>query len=129
MTRQGAPTPPPPPPMDTEYVRKLALAILSTLQSKGLLSAGEVDSILIAARRAAQESRPGSQSAAGQEQKPPSRSVEQVTVQPSPPPGSLSWQVVVPPAGEEVQASPRQEGESKPEGGEAHPPVMDFKLD
>ena len=39
---------------DVEYVRRLSLAILSTLQSKGLLGADEVDAILIAARRAAQ---------------------------------------------------------------------------
>ncbi|MFC4454317.1 hypothetical protein [Deinococcus sonorensis] len=35
------------------YARKLALAILSTLQHKGVLSAKEVDSILLASKRAA----------------------------------------------------------------------------
>lgn len=72
MTRPGAPTPPSP--HDTEYVRKLALAILSTLQSKGLLSAEDVDAILIAARRAAQGQPERSQDA-------PSRA-PQITVQP-----------------------------------------------
>ncbi|MFB9994842.1 hypothetical protein ACFFLM_23110 [Deinococcus oregonensis] len=43
-----------PPPNDGEYARKLALAILGTLQSKGILTAAEVDSIMLAARRAAQ---------------------------------------------------------------------------
>lgn len=43
-----------PPPNDGEYARKLALAILGTLQSKGILTASEVDSIMLAARRAAQ---------------------------------------------------------------------------
>ncbi|MCP2013101.1 hypothetical protein L1280_000229 [Deinococcus sp. HSC-46F16] len=56
MTRPDAQAPPQPAPSATEveYVRKLSLAILSTLQAKGLLSADEVDAILIAARRAAQ---------------------------------------------------------------------------
>ena len=54
MTRPDAqPTPPAPSATEVEYVRKLSLAILSTLQAKGLLSADEVDAILIAARRAA----------------------------------------------------------------------------
>ncbi|MDL2344389.1 hypothetical protein QOL99_09505 [Deinococcus sp. MIMF12] len=53
MTRPSV-QPTPPAPSEVEYVRKLSLAILSTLQAKGLLSADEVDAILIAARRAAQ---------------------------------------------------------------------------
>ncbi|MPY66056.1 hypothetical protein F8S09_05010 [Deinococcus sp. SDU3-2] len=55
MTRPDAQVPPPAPSAtEVEYVRKLSLAILSTLQAKGLLSADEVDAVLIAARRAAQ---------------------------------------------------------------------------
>jgi len=37
---------------EAQYTRKLTLAILSTLQNKGVLSSAEVDSILLAARRA-----------------------------------------------------------------------------
>ncbi|WP_043816780.1 hypothetical protein [Deinococcus maricopensis] len=40
---------------EAQYTRKLALAILSTLQQKGVLSAAEVDAILVAARRAAED--------------------------------------------------------------------------
>ncbi len=36
---------------EAQYTRKLTLAILSTLQHKGILSAGEVDALLMAARR------------------------------------------------------------------------------
>lgn len=38
---------------EAEFTRKLVLGILSTLEHKGLLSRGEVDSILRAARQAA----------------------------------------------------------------------------
>ncbi|MEW6422581.1 MAG: hypothetical protein AB1511_12780 [Deinococcota bacterium] len=116
MTRQGAPTPPPSHPNDAEYVRRLALAILGTLQSKGLLTADEVDTILIAARRAAQ----------GQpvpENRPAPRPM-QITVQPSPPPGTLSWHVSKPPAAEDQAA-----GEKRPEDAPSQPPVIDIKLD
>ncbi len=37
------------PTQDAEFTRKVALGILSTLQHKGLISAGEVDAILRAA--------------------------------------------------------------------------------
>jgi hypothetical protein len=37
---------------ETQYTRKLTLAILSTLQHKGILSSSEVDALLMAARRA-----------------------------------------------------------------------------
>ncbi|MFC5848133.1 hypothetical protein [Deinococcus petrolearius] len=47
------PTPTPPPRNEGEYARKLALAILSTLEQKGLLSRLDVDTILHAAHRAA----------------------------------------------------------------------------
>ncbi|MGI8748656.1 MAG: hypothetical protein ACR2J4_09960 [Deinococcus sp.] len=43
---------------EVQYTRKLILAILSTLQHKGLLSPGEVDAILLASRRAADASVP-----------------------------------------------------------------------
>ncbi|WP_034383415.1 hypothetical protein [Deinococcus sp. YIM 77859] len=110
MTRQGAPTPPSS--NDVEYVRKLALAILSTLQSRGLLSAEDVDAILIAARRAAQGSPERSPDV-------PSR-VPQITVRPSSPPAHLSWQVTPPPA------SPQADGAN---GEETPPPVIDINLD
>lgn len=110
MTRQGAPTPPSP--TDAEYVRKLALAILSTLQSKGLLTPAEVDAILIAARRAAQPDTPPR--------------APQITAQPSPP-TNFTWSVGRPPAGEEhdrkVEETPSAPDPSKT------PPVIDFKLD
>lgn len=110
MTRPDVPTPPP---TDAEYVRKLALAILSTLQNKGLLSAGEVDSILIAARRAAQESAAKGGRTPVQEQKPPAEPAQQAAAQPSPPPEQA------------------QKEDAKPEGdeGERQPLVIDFKLD
>ena len=47
------PTPTPPPRNEGEYARKLALAILSTLEQKGVLSRLDVDTILHAAHRAA----------------------------------------------------------------------------
>ncbi|WP_200939648.1 hypothetical protein [Deinococcus sp. Leaf326] len=47
------PTPTPPPRNEGEYARKLALAILSTLEQKGILSRLDVDTILHAAHRAA----------------------------------------------------------------------------
>lgn len=116
MTRQGAPTPPPSNPNDAEYVRRLALAILSTLQSKGVLTADEVDTILIAARRAAQ-SQPTPENR-------PAPRLPQVTVQPAPPPGNLSWHVSKPPTAEDQAA-----GEKRPEEGPSQPPVIDIKLD
>lgn len=112
MTKSGAPTPPPP--NEAEYARKLALAILSTLQTKGLLSAAEVDSILIAARRAAQgQASPVPAPAADAR---PTPTPFQVTVQPAPPPGNLSWHTVTPPVEE-------KKGEEK-----GHP-VIDMTLD
>jgi len=36
---------------EAQYTRKLTLAILSTLQHKGILSAAEIDALLLAARR------------------------------------------------------------------------------
>jgi hypothetical protein len=36
---------------EAQYTRKLTLAILSTLQHKGILSPGEIDALLMAARR------------------------------------------------------------------------------
>lgn len=47
------PVPTPPPRNEGEYARKLALAILSTLEQKGVLSRLDVDTILHAAHRAA----------------------------------------------------------------------------
>lgn len=80
MTRPDAqPTPTAPSATEVEYVRKLSLAILSTLQAKGLLSADEVDAILIAARRAAQGV-PATPSAAPRAEAAPAM---QVTVQPA----------------------------------------------
>lgn len=47
------PTPTPPPRNEAEYAKKLALAILSTLEQKGFLSRLDVDTILHAAHRSA----------------------------------------------------------------------------
>lgn len=119
MTQSGAPTPPSPPPNEAEYARKLALAILGTLQSKGILSAGDVDSILIAARRAAQ-----GQGAPAQAADPrPAPVPFQVTVQPAPPPGTLTWRTTPPPE----RADREEEKKDKPEG--KTPPVIDMQLD
>ncbi|EYB68324.1 hypothetical protein DEIPH_ctg025orf0198 [Deinococcus phoenicis] len=146
MTRQGAPTPPPPSPADVEYVRKLSLAILSTLQTKGLLSADEVDTILITARRAAQGV-PGhtqagqsgqSQAQAGQGQLDPGssglpRDIMQVMVQPSPPPSSFTWRVGTPPANPDT--TPKAQESREPDKAEAsaeeqaRPLFIDIKLD
>lgn len=52
------PVPTPPPKNEGEYARKLALAILSTLEQKGILSRFDVDTILQAAHRAAQSASP-----------------------------------------------------------------------
>ncbi|WP_425146134.1 hypothetical protein [Deinococcus sp.] len=41
---------------EARFTRKLVLAVLSTLQHKGLLKAAEVDALLLAARRAADAS-------------------------------------------------------------------------
>lgn len=54
----SGPTPTPPPKNDGEYARKLALAILSTLENKGLLTRLDVDTILHAAHRAASQGAP-----------------------------------------------------------------------
>lgn len=55
MSQDAPPAPSPPVTAAAEdvYSRKLILAILSTLQHKGLLSSTEVDHILVAARRSA----------------------------------------------------------------------------
>ena len=50
----NGPTPTPPPRNEGEYARKLALAILSTLEKKGLLTSLDVDTILHVAHRSAQ---------------------------------------------------------------------------
>jgi hypothetical protein len=58
MSQDDRPTPAQPPaaqpPGEDIYSRKLILAILSTLQHKGLLSSTEVDHIILAARRSAE---------------------------------------------------------------------------
>ncbi|KEF35559.1 hypothetical protein RDMS_01400 [Deinococcus sp. RL] len=84
MTRPDAQdSSPAPSAPEVEYLRKLSLAILSTLQAKGVLSADEVDAVLIAARRAAQgvpaTSTPASPLPA------PQTPALKVTVQPAPP--------------------------------------------
>lgn len=52
------PTPTTPPKNEGEYARKLALAILSTLETKGILTRFDVDTILHAAHRAASQPDP-----------------------------------------------------------------------
>ncbi|BDP41948.1 hypothetical protein DAETH_19170 [Deinococcus aetherius] len=124
MTQSGAPTPPLPPLNEAEYARKLALAILSTLQTKGLLSAAEVDAILIAARRAAQGQGTPAAPSTPPAQVPDARPAPapfQVTVQPSPPPSSLSWHTTPPPA--------EKADRGKEQADEKVPPVIDMQLD
>lgn len=119
---------------EVEYVRKLSLAILSTLQTKGLLSADEVDAILIAARRAAQlpgaaaQARPGSASQPAPAGTHPAPAM-QVTVQP---PGSLTWHTTPPspagaeetiPTSTEAAAPGAQSGEAAPERAETGSPT------
>lgn len=67
MTSGSAPTPSPSPKNEAEYARKLALAILSTLESKGFLTKIDVDTILAVAHRAALqgESATGTEPAGG----------------------------------------------------------------
>ncbi|GGR25383.1 hypothetical protein [Deinococcus ruber] len=43
---------------EAQFTRKLVLAVLSTLQHKGILKAAEVDALLLAARRAADAASP-----------------------------------------------------------------------
>lgn len=43
---------------DPVFARKLVLALLGTLQDKGVLSQDEVETILVAARNSAQADRP-----------------------------------------------------------------------
>lgn len=122
MTKSGAPTPPP---NEAEYARKLALAILSTLQSKGLLSAAEVDSILIAARRAAQGQAapaPAAPPSAPAADARPAPTPFQVTVQPAPPPSNFTWRPGTPPA----EAEKTEKKEVKDEKGH---PMIDMTLD
>ncbi|WP_199698588.1 hypothetical protein [Deinococcus cavernae] len=56
-------TPPALPKNEAEYARKLALALLSTLESKGLLTKMDVDTILHVAHRAAMGAEGGDQTA------------------------------------------------------------------
>ncbi|MDB5044715.1 MAG: hypothetical protein JWQ08_765 [Deinococcus sp.] len=142
-----------PPPNDGEYARKLALAILGTLQSKGILTASEVDSIMLAARRAAQTA--ASQNAARIAQTstlPPTPTAPRSTQAAAPQPGSAGWVSVpgsqsVSPATPIVQAkitaqentfTPRMRppqpvpdaapAQPEPETA-AKPPVIDMQLD
>lgn len=156
MTRPDGPVPPssnlgPSGSGDAEYVRKLALAILSALQNKGLLSADEVDAILIAARRAAQTS--GAQSPAAQAAQTPATPPRpdpaprgplqfQVTAKPAAPPPSVEWSVRKPPPASEKEAerapaaqaaatvpeapAPTKEPGATSEG--SRPPVIDIDL-
>ncbi|WP_291426386.1 hypothetical protein [Deinococcus sp.] len=79
----NGPTPTPPPRNEAEHARKLALAILSTLEKKGLLTELDVDTILHAAYRSA--------SAAPQvpetPQPDPSQPATSAPANPAPPPG------------------------------------------
>lgn len=122
MTRKDAPAPPATPPGEGEYARKLALAILSTLQTKGLLSSSDVDAILIAARRSAQ-GQPAPTPPTGPR---PAPVPMQVTVQPSAPAG-VSWHTETPPPAPEAQAPAPAKTGAKPEP--KTPPVIDLKLD
>lgn len=138
MTRPDAP--PSSTSNDAEYVRKLALAILSALQNKGLLTADEVDAVLIAARRAAAQAgqnpsgQPKAQVAPPRDQTPRPPLQFQVTAKPPAPQPSVSWSVTRPPevAPGEAQtpssAAPAKEALSR-EGGEPRPPVIDIQLD
>lgn len=99
------PVPTPPPKNEGEYARKLALAILSTLEQKGILSRFDVDTILQAAHRAAQTASPQGSIPA------PSPQV-QITLSPAPPaPLGTRW---VKPA----EAAPKREPEKSNEKSE-----------
>lgn len=114
------------PASDGDYTRKLALAILSTLQTRGLLSAEDVDAILIAARRSAHQAmhhasgqtspaqgRPGSNPAPSAESRDPLPPM-QVKAQPSAPQPAVSQRTTAPPEGApELSPSPEKPGEAQ----------------
>lgn len=114
------PTPTPPPRNEGEYARKLALAILSTLEQKGLLTRLDVDTILHAAHRAATPPAPA-RSAAPAPVGPAllgTRWVKPGEEPAAPAPEPVSGAVPAP-------ESPLPVAAGKP----AAPPVIDFTLD
>ncbi|SMB92804.1 hypothetical protein [Deinococcus hopiensis] len=130
MTRPDGPPPAIHPPTDAEYVRKLALAILSTLQNKGLLTPDEVDAILIAARRAAQQGgTPPAAPVAAQPTpaaRPPLKF--QVTAQPSGAAPAVEWSVKRPPGAPVQEQKPEPDQQEQAVGG-GKPPMIDIQLD
>ncbi len=152
------PFPPAPARNEGEYARKLALAILSTLEQKGLLTRTDVDTILHAAHLAAQPTPPPpvkitlGAPAPGPvpaplgtrwvkaEQPQPAQSASSL---PRPQAQATETQAATPgpiviPSPEETQpvkaASEPQEEQGREEKvpgkkGEAQPPVIDFTLD
>lgn len=111
------PVPTPPPKNEGEYARKLALAILSTLEQKGILSRFDVDTILQAAHRAAQTASPQGSIPA------PSPQV-QITLSPAPPaPLGTRW---VKPAGASApKREPEKSDSEKSDSAKGSPPNQD----
>ena len=111
------PVPTPPPKNEGEYARKLALAILSTLEQKGILSRFDVDTILQAAHRAAQTASPQGSIPA------PSPQV-QITLSPTPPaPLGTRW---VKPAGASApKREPEKSDSEKSDSAKGSPPNQD----
>ncbi|GAA5501491.1 hypothetical protein Dxin01_01223 [Deinococcus xinjiangensis] len=111
------PVPTPPPKNEGEYARKLALAILSTLEQKGILSRFDVDTILQAAHRAAQTASPQGSIPA------PSPQV-QITLSPAPPaPLGTRW---VKPAGASApKREPEKSDSEKSDSAKGNPPNQD----
>lgn len=121
------PTPTPPPRNEGEYARKLALAILSTLEQKGVLSRLDVDTILHAAHRAANPPAPARPAAPVGPALLGTRWVKPGET-PVPAPGDPS----APDTGESApgDTSPEAQATAPAPGGKpAAPPVIDFTLD
>ncbi|ACO46161.1 hypothetical protein DEDE109153_01490 [Deinococcus deserti] len=127
--------------LEAEYIRRLALGILSTLEHKGLLSTTEVNAILRAAQQAAVAATPAQASAPGGAPQPPAI-LGTKWVKPGQPYQPIDESTpIVPPkvpqtdAGSAVQMSPLavQESISQPsadDAGDKTPvPVFDIKMD
>lgn len=137
------PTPTPPPRNEGEYARKLALAILSTLEQKGVLSRLDVDTILHAAHRAATPPAPARPAApvgpallGTRWVKPgeaPAPGVPAESSAPAPTIVLAADPPVAADAGQPQPTAPAQDTEAEvaaaPARKPAAPPVIDFTLD
>ncbi|GMA15059.1 hypothetical protein GCM10025871_13900 [Deinococcus metallilatus] len=91
-----------------------------------------MDTILIAARRAAQAQTTPTQPTPTQTAPNPPR--PQITAHPSPPPASFTWSVGKPPAAQDQSPAPQEapargDQAGPKESGDAQPFVIDIKLD